>query len=155
MESRFNEKRHFRRYSVSIPATVKINTHVASFRLEINDATIIDIGYVGIGLSMVVETVADHDEIARMFTRHRTCQILCRFPGNLRHSRLAGRMVWFQPRMTSRGFVVRFGVLLEGNDDDQLGDMKEFLSDEQKRNTETQEEYPPEPPADPSEPRGS
>jgi hypothetical protein len=131
-------RRQSRRYPVNVPASVKINTSVASFRLEINDATIIDIGYVGIGLSMVVETVADHDEVARMFTRHRTCEIRCKFPGSIRATALQGRMVWFQPRMTQRGFIVRFGVLLEGNDDEQMADLREFIKEMHKKELESE-----------------
>jgi hypothetical protein len=80
-----------------------------------------------------------------MFTRHRTCEVRCQLPGSVHPTSFRGRMVWFQPRMTSRGFIVRFGVLLEGNEDEPLNDIRAYIKELEKKELESGAIYPTDP----------
>ncbi|KPL07866.1 hypothetical protein AMJ85_09275 [candidate division BRC1 bacterium SM23_51] len=128
----FTDHRKYPRRLVDIPAQVKISTSATTLPFESDNVTIHDIGYGGFGLSLTIETPATREDLSKMLRRRRTCHITCQLPGSDRTSHLTGEIIWVEPRVTSRGTRIRFGVSLREDYSSELADVKAFLNLKEK-----------------------
>lgn len=121
------ERRRFVRYRVDLPASLRITTYTSTAAFQITDARIQDVCKSGLGLVMTLAAESTHQDLSKLLVRRRTCHIFTHFPGSDRKSHLVGTIVGVDPRRTSRGLVVRFGVTLEHTDPDEMARLREFV----------------------------
>ena len=129
----FADHRKYPRHVVNIPARLGLTISETTVPFEIKDTTICDAGYGGFGFSLTIETSASREDLSKMLRRRRMCRVHCKFPGSDRTSRLIGEVIWVEPRVTSRGTKIRFGVSLGESDPDHLADLKAFLQSREKQ----------------------
>ena len=124
---RSSDHRDSARFEVNLPATVKISRTVMTQPFQMKDAAIREIARSGAGLSLTIEAGATREELTKMLSRRRACSALCQYPGAGRPSWVFGEITFVEPRVTSQGVNVRFGVLLDESKPEGLADLKAFL----------------------------
>jgi len=113
--------------SVKLPASVKIATSAATMPIEMKEATILDIVRTASGLMLAVELPVSREDLRKLFVRRRTCYIFCRLPDSEKPTPLFGTIFWVEPRMTSRGTLIRFGVTITESNPEHLSDLMAYL----------------------------
>jgi hypothetical protein len=121
------DRRQSPRYSVKLPAGVKIISSPMTGAFAMKSATICDLSADGVGLTIEVDTLTSRKEFAKMIVRRRNCIVTCLFPGCEQPSELHGEIMWVEPRVTSNGAWFRFGVHLDQRFPGKTDDLKAYL----------------------------
>lgn len=124
---RSSDHRDSPRFEVDLPATVKISRTVMTQPFQMKDATVREVARSGARFSLIIEAGATREELTKILSRRRGCSTLCQYPGAEQPSWVFGEITFVEPRVTSQGVKVRFGVLLDESKPEGLADLKAFL----------------------------